>query len=543
MEYRQLLLDITKWYMARSIEPGLGLLGLFEGSNRLGARLNCLKRGAGRCPRVRAAMAVGMVVLMMVCVLPMAQAQEEAVETESATAEQSDPNVARQMEALEIQTQQVRQAVADWRKQFNEVYRLENDKVLRRVAPPFIPERERYYVEERSHQGEAKPEPPDFITFHWDGELRLWERGYSASGNRSLKRVLIHTLALVTFDFEGPENLLELDIPGDWILRKDASQEDKLHALEEILKEDFGRHIRFIRRQVDREVIVARGKFHFNPLTGTNDDSRVHVYADILIDEGWGMGSGNLSKFLRNVGNQLNFRVVDETREEGNEDNHKKRIPWTLHRDSHHAEMMDEDRMAKVNKVLSNLAKQTSLTFTIERRPVDIWIVEDALSISRSATQQAKEVGVEVLPFPVLGLPYDFALTSVEGQIIDSKTFRGKVLLIDCWASWCWPCIKKMPKMKELYAKWHSQNLEIISVNLDFDERTMTKAVKSLSLPWPQIMVPDESSARELWHKATGIKVIPRCLIVDRQGILRADCSPKELEQELTRIIRLETPQ
>ncbi len=100
-----------------------------------------------------------------------------------------------------------------------------------------------------------------------------------------------------------------------------------------------------------------------------------------------------------------------------------------------------------------------------------------------------------------------------------------------------------MPKMKELYSKWHPQDLEIVSVNLDLDEPTMTKAVKSLSLPWPQIMAPGEPSVRKLWHKATGISSIPRCLIVDRQGILRADCSPKELEQELTRIIGLETPQ
>lgn len=424
-----LQLDIAKRYVARSVEPDLGLLGLFEGSIRLEARLNCLKRGAGRCPRVRAAMAVGMVVLMMVCALPMAQAQEEAVEAESATAEQSDPNVARQMEALEIQTQQVRQAAAEWRKQFNQVYRLENNEVLRRVAPPFIPGRERYYIEKRSRPGERIPEQPDFITFHWDGELRIWGETHSASGNQPLTSVLEHTLGLTTSEFEGPVDLLELNMPGDWILRKDTSQEDKLHALENILKEDFGRHIRFIRRRVDREVIVARGQFHFNPLTGTYDDSRVHIYADILIDKGAGGGRGNVSKFLRTVGSRLNVCVVDERREEGNEDDDEARVHyWAFHRDSHHEEITDEDRMAKVNKVLANLARQTSLTFTIERRSVDIWfIVEDesatARIISRSATQQAKEVGVEVLPFPEVGLPYDFTLTSVEGQVIDTKTF------------------------------------------------------------------------------------------------------------------------
>ena len=66
MEYRQTLLDIAKRYVARSVEPGLGLLGLFEGSNRLAARLNCLKRGTGRYPRVRAGLAGGLVVLMVV---------------------------------------------------------------------------------------------------------------------------------------------------------------------------------------------------------------------------------------------------------------------------------------------------------------------------------------------------------------------------------------------------------------------------------------------------------------------------------------------
>ncbi len=514
MEYRQTRVDIVKRYSGRYDSTNPGQPGCFERANWLTACLGCFKRGADSGPRVGAATAASMLALMMICVFPMARAHE---------------------------------AAADWRKRFDEVYRLENDEVLRRVAPPFIPERERYYIEKFSRPGRALPKPPDNITFQWDGASHLWGEERT-SGSRPLGEVLVHTLGLTVSDFEGPKNLLELDIPGDWILRKSASLEDILHALEEILKEDFDRQVCFVCRQVDREVIVARGQFHFRPPTGTYDDSRVHVYGDILLDQSTGLGSGDLSRFLRTADNWLDFRIVDETRKGGNEDD-QARIPWALHRDSHHAEMMDEDRMAKVNKVLANLARQTSLTFTIERRPVDVWFVVEveeesatALRISRMATQRANELGVDVLPFPMLGLPYDFALTSVEGQVIDSKTFRGKVLLVDFWATWCWSCIKKIPRMKELHAKWHPQDLEIVSVNLDLDERTMANAVKSLSMPWPQVMAPNEPSARELWYQATGISTIPRCLIIDRQGIVRADCRPEELEQELTHLIGLETP-
>lgn len=421
---------------------------------------------------------------------------------------------------------------ADWRKRFNEVYRLDNNEVLCRVAPPLIPERNKYYIKKRPPRGNETPRLPISITFHWNGELQYWGEVQSTIGNRPLAEVLRHTLGLTTFEFEGPEDLLELNVPGDWILRKDASQEDKLHALETILNKDFGRHIRFVRRQVNREVIIARGQFHFNPPTGTYDDRRVHIYADILIDKG-GIGSSKLSGFLRKIGDCLNFPVVDETQKEGRGG----RVHWALHRDARYAEIEDEDRMATVKKVLVNVAKQSSLEFTIERRLFNVWIVTD----QEALTNEAKEAGVEILPFPQIGSPYEFALTTVEGQIVDSKALRGKVLLVDCWATWCWPCLKKMPRMKELYARLHSQDLEIIGVGFDTDEDTMKEAVKSLSLPWPQVMVPNEPSARELWHTATGISSIPRCLVVDRQGILQVDCKPQELEQELTRIVGLKT--
>ncbi|MHC4619502.1 MAG: M56 family metallopeptidase [Planctomycetota bacterium] len=99
-----------------------------------------------------------------------------------------------------------RRRTGDWRKTFYEVYRLEEGQVLKRIAPPFIPEREDYYYEQ-SHGGVQ--EPPDFFTFHWDGQLKLWGEGWWG-GKRPLLSVLRNNLSMGRDTFEGPEELLEI---------------------------------------------------------------------------------------------------------------------------------------------------------------------------------------------------------------------------------------------------------------------------------------------------------------------------------------------
>jgi thiol-disulfide isomerase/thioredoxin len=163
----------------------------------------------------------------------------------------------------------------------------------------------------------------------------------------------------------------------------------------------------------------------------------------------------------------------------------------------------------------------------------------DGLKIaSEAALREAREKGIEILSLPEVGRRYELSLTTTDGRVIDSNKLRGKVVLIDCWASWCGPCKVQMPAVKKLYDKWHAKGLEVLGVSFDEDVKSAETAYERLQAHWPLVVVPSETEVRVLWRRAARITAIPRYLLIDREGILRADLSGSEqIEKELDRQI------
>jgi RNA polymerase sigma factor (sigma-70 family) len=153
------------------------------------------------------------------------------------------------------------------------------------------------------------------------------------------------------------------------------------------------------------------------------------------------------------------------------------------------------------------------------------------------ALKRAKTAKVEVLPFPEVGRAYDFALTTRDGQKATAKDLQGKVVLIDCWATWCTPCMDKMPMLQQLYEKHKKVGLEIIGVCFDEKAEKANQAIKRLGLSWPQVFVPADEKSRELWYEAGGSRSLPKLMLLDRAGILRADCGPGDLESQITKLL------
>ena len=215
----------------------------------------------------------------------------------------------------------------------------------------------------------------DYVSFTWDNGLDTKDGQWKFRGSVSLREAAERIAGLSRFEYEVAENLKDVNIPGDWVLRKGSPRELRIAALERIVQESTSRPIVFRELLVEREVIVARGTFRFQPLSGTYDDSWIHVYADQLEpEERSGGGSGSLERFIRSLG-EVNFnrQVFDET--QGDRDIE---VNYGWHQSGYVRLIADEKEKAeKLQMVLDNVSRQTGLTFRIERRMVPTWVVTE----------------------------------------------------------------------------------------------------------------------------------------------------------------------
>lgn len=155
---------------------------------------------------------------------------------------------------------------------------------------------------------------------------------------------------------------------------------------------------------------------------------------------------------------------------------------------------------------------------------------------ARDLYEEAKAEGIRTLPFPEVGKPYPFELDLPGGKVLGSADYEGRVVFFDCWASWCAPCMAKMPDLRAAYDRYHDRGLDIIGINFDFDADLASKAIAEHAPDWPHVLAGTNGEGSRYWADVTTVAGLPRFFLVDRDGVLRWD-SQNTAPDALTRAI------
>jgi thiol-disulfide isomerase/thioredoxin len=106
----------------------------------------------------------------------------------------------------------------------------------------------------------------------------------------------------------------------------------------------------------------------------------------------------------------------------------------------------------------------------------------------------------------------EISLKDTSGKVVTLSSLKGKVVLVDFWASWCGPCRRANKQLKQIYSKYKDKGLEILSISTDDSDKAWKKAIDQDKTPWLHVV--DDSNVAYSW----GIKFLPTTFLIDKEG-------------------------
>jgi thiol-disulfide isomerase/thioredoxin len=137
-----------------------------------------------------------------------------------------------------------------------------------------------------------------------------------------------------------------------------------------------------------------------------------------------------------------------------------------------------------------------------------------------------------------LGRPFVLNGVTMDGKPFSSAQWKGKVVLIDFWATWCPPCRESLPHVVQLYKDQHDKGLEIVGVSNDSSKPDLKQfLVQNKDMAWPQLFGPAPPSGWHALAKKYEVPSIPNYWVIDREGILRISHTNRFPEKQVLALL------
>ncbi len=135
------------------------------------------------------------------------------------------------------------------------------------------------------------------------------------------------------------------------------------------------------------------------------------------------------------------------------------------------------------------------------------------------------------------GKPVIIEGARLDGGRLSTEDFKGKVILVEFWATWCGPCIRERPRLKRIHQTYSDKGLQIVGISNDDDPQALRIYLeRDPGIAWPQLY----DTARPGWHAVAtrfDVETIPTMFLIDRQGILRSTEARQHLEAWIERLL------